>query len=215
MKQFLALVIISLFCLNVATASAEEITPISKELQNFLSLSFNTSEYKPLSMQERRNVAKMLLDKARDFDAHVPELKAETKSLVEQEMNECKGARCNTLYSSNEFVNYGLKNNSSALVEVLNNLYNSIGSDPYLEMYYWSLAVTFFRDRTIFEDYERLHGLSYLQFKHELGTIRANLIGAAINSGIIRQFLQEQYSVKKNVSPTKANSANAKNRAAD
>jgi hypothetical protein len=82
-------------------------------------------------------------------------------------------------------------------------------------MYYWSLALTFFRDRTIFEDYERLHGLSYLQFKHELGSIRAKLIGAAINSGIIRQFLQEQYSVKKDAAPNKDNSADAKKRAAD
>ncbi len=193
MRQFIALLVAVLFSFNVHTACAEENKPISKELQDFLLSGLPNTEHKPLSMLERRNIAKILLDKARDFDAHVPELKPDTKRWVEKEINECKGARCTTLFSSNEFVHLGLKNNSSALVEVLNDLHESFGTDAFVEMYYWSLAITYFRDHTIFEDYERLLDLSYLQFKHELGPIRAKLIGSAINSSIIRQFLLEQY----------------------
>ena len=122
---------------------------------------------------------------------------ATTKNWAENELKECKGVRCESLYLSNELVHYGLKNNSNALVEVLNNLNNSIGTDDNLEMYYWSLTSTFFRDRNIFEDYERLKDYSYLNFRHELGARRSKLIGAAINSGIIRQYLQEKYSEKK------------------
>lgn len=151
-------------------------------------------DVQPISREDRKIIAMTLLEKVKDFNAQIPELRPETKQWVEEELRECKGARCESLFSSREFVHLGLKNNANSLEEILERLIESFSEEPVMEIYLWSYALTYFRDRHVFEDYEWMIEYSYLEFEHELGSTAADLIGSAINAGIIRPFIIEQIS---------------------
>ena len=175
--------------LCVSALSAYSAPSGSQAYKDFLIAGTKGVDVQPIVREDRKIIAMTLLEKVKDFNAQIPELRPDTIQWLEQEIRKCKGARCQSLFSSREFVHSGLKNNANSLEDILEQLIESFSEEPAMEIYVWSYALTYFRDRHVFEDYEWMVEYSFLEFEHELGSITAKLIGSAINSAIIRPFI--------------------------